>query len=91
MITGIRLYITYVKLKRKTGEKYVGMASALVADDSEESADKVLMRRENAPHHKNKDGFEAGKVDKISTDRNAIRGREQMLYEHFEKESTITS
>ena len=85
------LYITYIKRNLNTGEVYVGMASALVEDESAESIQKVLNRRENAPHHKNKEGFERGDVDKVSTNKDAIRGREQLLYEKFKKDGIITA
>ncbi len=84
MLTLIRLYVTYIKTHPETDEKYVGMASGLVKDDSLESAQKVLDRREQAPHHRNKDGFLPAVLDKHSKNRNAIRGREQMLKAHFD-------
>jgi len=87
----IRLYVTYIKTNLETGEVYVGMASALVEDDSEESAEKVLARREKAPHHKNKEGFGEADLESISTNRDAIRGREQLLYEKFKKDGIITA
>jgi len=87
----IRLYVTYIKTHPETGEVYVGMASALVEDDSQESAEKVLARREKAPHHKNKEGFSAADLESISTNRDAIWGREQLLYEKFKKDGIITA
>ena len=89
MITLIfRLYVTYLKKNPETGEIYVGVASALVENTGEKSIQKVLSRRENAPHHKNKEGFSRAEADRVSTDRAAIRGREQMLFEHFQKQGT---
>jgi len=91
MLILIRIYLTYIKTNYQTGEKYIGITSMLVEDDSLESAEKALNRREKAPHHKNKEGFLRGIIDKISTNRNAIRGREQLLYEKFKKEGIITA
>ena len=86
MLTLIRLYITHIKIHPLTGEHYVGMASGLAKDDSRISAEKVLKRREQAPHHRNKDGFGEADIDKISKNRKAIKGREQMLKDHFDSQ-----
>jgi hypothetical protein len=91
MFTAIRLFITYVKRHPETGELYVGMSSGEVDGISQEEAERVLKRREAAPHHKNKDGFLPGDVDRYSTDYEAIRGREQMLKESFAKNGSGTN
>ena len=85
MITLFRLYITYTKRHPFTGKIYVGKASALVDAITEKNIEKIRKRRENAPHHRNKDGFSPAIVDKVSTNKSAIRGREQLMYEHFKQ------
>jgi len=91
LILLFRIYITYIKENLQTGEVYVGMASALVDKLDDEAIEKARKRRENAPHHKNKDGFSPAVTDQYSTNKDAIRGREQLLYEKFKKEGIITA
>ncbi|MCB1160613.1 MAG: hypothetical protein H7A25_26065 [Leptospiraceae bacterium] len=69
-----RLYITYIK-NRGDGKTYSGMASGF------SDANNILKRRESS-HHKNKEGFGKAEIDRISYDKNAIRGREQMLIDY---------
>jgi hypothetical protein len=85
VLTLYRLYITYIKIHPITGDFYVGQASGMVVDNSDDEVDRVLRRRDNAPHHKNKEGFSPAVADKFSTDKEAIRGREQMLHDYYQK------
>jgi hypothetical protein len=89
MLTIFRLYIVYTKLNPLSGKVYVGKASALTNEISESKVERVKMRRENAPHHKNKEGFEQALVVKITTDGDAARGYEQLLYEKHKNEGKI--
>jgi len=82
----IRLFITYIKENRKTGEIYAGRASGKFTGNEERDAVKIMKKRD-ASHHKNKEGYELGQIDKISTNGDAIRGREQMLIDKLKEES----
>jgi len=75
---GIRLFITYIKENSKTGELYVGRASGLVDNANNEAADIVRKKRDSS-HHRNKNGFGESVIDRISTNSDAIRGREDLL------------
>ncbi len=74
----LRLFITYIKENSNSGELYIGRASGQVNGIDEEAADKIRKRRNNN-HHRNKDNFGKAVIDRISTDYNAIRGREDMM------------
>jgi len=74
----LRLFITYIKENSESGEIYIGRASGLVNNTGEEAADKIRKKR-NSSHHRNKDNFGEAVIDRISTDYNAIRGREDMM------------
>ena len=86
MLTIFRLYIIYTKTNRQTGNVYVGRASGLVSAISEKMVEWIRRRRENAPHHKNKEGFQQAVTVNFTTDYEAARGYEQLLYEKFNKE-----
>ncbi|HRG45726.1 MAG TPA: hypothetical protein PLX69_06555 [Leptospiraceae bacterium] len=78
-----RLYITYTKRNQETEEVYSGRASGETDTSSfVDSLRKILAKRDSS-HHKNKEGYEKAELDKFSFDGDAIRGREQMLIEHF--------
>ena len=69
-----KLYITYTKVNKKTGEVYSGRTSG------KGEPGKILNTRD-AKHHKNDDDFGKAQIDKVSTNKDAIRGREQQLIE----------
>ena len=71
-----RIFLTYTKKNRDTGEVYSGRASGT------DSARNILSKRDSS-HHKNKDNFEDARIDKVATDGDAIRGREQLLIENY--------
>lgn len=81
----IRLFITYLKRNENTGDIYAGHASGWAKNESPIEAEKIMKRRESS-HHKSKDGFSAGNIDKFSKNKEAIIGREQLLIEKFRKE-----
>ncbi len=74
----IQIFISYLKKNSKTGKVYSGKTSGWVSELNEKTARNVLDKRDKN-HHKNKDDFGKAQVDKVSTDSDAIRGREQML------------
>jgi hypothetical protein len=78
-----RLFVTYTKSNSDTGEVYSGLASDEIDESlsQKEMARKILNKRDSG-HHKNKEGFLPPQVDKISTDYDAMRGREQNLIEY---------
>ncbi|KEZ48577.1 hypothetical protein AZ46_0216830 [Metabacillus indicus LMG 22858] len=67
-------YQTYTKKNKKTGEVYTGRTSGRGTP-----LQNVTNRDRN--HHMNKEGFGAAVLDKSSKNKNAIRGREQLLIE----------
>ena len=75
---GVRLFITYYKENKKAGKVYFGRASALVDGLNLKNANYVKKRRDSS-HQKNKEGYAGADIDKISTNYDAIRGREDML------------
>ena len=84
----LRLFITYIKRNEDTGQFYAGHASGNTETESPITALKILKRRDSS-HHKSKDGFGAANIDKISTNKDAILGREQLLIEHFKNQEVI--
>ena len=78
----IRLFITYLKKNTQTNEYYAGKASGDFSGNELKDALKIMKKRDSS-HHKNKEGFELGEIDKTSINEDAIRGREQMLIEHL--------
>lgn len=69
-----KTYVTYTKVNPKTGEVYSGRASGYGTPEE------VVANRDRN-HHMNEKGFEKAKLDKSSTNPDAIRGREQQLIE----------
>lgn len=69
-----KLYVTYTKTNKKTGEVYSGRTSG-----TGEPAD--ILKNRDGSHHKNADGFGPAELDKVSENKDAIRGREQQLIE----------
>lgn len=80
----IRWFITYIKENKNTGEEYAGHASGLVDENlNKQQAAQRIMRKRDSNHHKK--AFGRGKIDKISTNKDAIIGREQLLINEFRK------
>ncbi len=77
----LKLFITYLKQNHETNEVYSGRASGIYTGDKDIDAVKIMKKRDSS-HHKNKDGFDVGFIDKISFDSDAIRGREQNLIDN---------
>ena len=69
-----KVYVTYTKVNPKTGEVYSGRASGYGTPEE------VVTNRDRN-HHMNEKGFEKAKLDRFSTNSDAIRGREQQLIE----------
>ena len=67
-----KLYVTYTKKNPVTGEVYSGRTSGY-GDPR-----KIVAKRDSG-HHMNKKGFGEAQIDRVSTDPDAIRGREQYL------------
>jgi hypothetical protein len=76
-----KIYLTYIKKNNEADEVYSGMASGNW-DGKSEGLSKVLEKRDSS-HHKNADNFGPAILDQFSEDKDAIRGREQMLIEHY--------
>ena len=66
-----RLYVTYTKVNRD-GVVYSGRASGFGKPEA-------ILRRRDSSHHKNRDGFGPARIDRVSDNKDAIRGREQQL------------
>jgi hypothetical protein len=69
---GKKIYLTYTKTNAKTGEVYSGRTSG-VGDPND------ILKKRDGSHHKTKDGFGDAEIDEVSTNKDAIRGREQQL------------
>jgi RHS repeat-associated protein len=69
---GEKTHQTYTKTNKETKETYSGRTSG-----NKTPRENVAAR--DAKHHKDKDGFGPAKLDKSSTNKDAIRGREQQL------------
>ncbi len=82
----IRFYATYTKRHSITNKVYVGRTSGWTKVVDWFAARKIVKKREQN-HHKNKDGYLEAEVDKYSTDKNAIRGREQQLIDAYKAEN----
>lgn len=80
----IRLFLTYFKRNPETGKVYAGRASGEFTGNKAKDALRIMRKRDSS-HHKNKDGFDVGEIEKISLDGDAIRGREQMLIDHLKE------
>lgn len=76
-----KIFLTYIKKQNDGDEVYSGMASG-DWDGLSEGLSKVLEKRDSN-HHKNEDNFGPAMLDEFSDDKNAIRGREQMLIDHY--------
>jgi RHS repeat-associated protein len=69
---GKKTYQTYTKINPDTGKVYSGRTSGIGMPE-----ENVLAR--DASHHKNVEGYGPAQLDKSSSNRDAIRGREQQL------------
>jgi RHS repeat-associated protein len=69
-----KTFQTYTKTNNETGIVYSGRTSG-------KSTPKQNVKTRDAKHHMNDKGFGKAKLDKSSTNKNAIRGREQQLIE----------
>ncbi|MGJ3234668.1 RHS repeat-associated core domain-containing protein [Marivirga sp.] len=69
-----KTYQTYTKTNSKTGEVYTGRTSG-----TKTPRENVANRDKS--HHMKNEGFGRAKLDKSSTNKSAIRGREQQLIE----------
>lgn len=77
-----KTYQTYTKYNPATNETYSGRTSGTGSP-----IDNVAKR--DANHHMNDQGFGPAKLDKTSDNYEAIRGREQMLIEHYGKAKSV--
>ena len=82
-----KLYATYRKRHLDTGKVYVGRTSGRVKFVGFLTGVKIVDKRDQH-HHKNKDGYGKTVIDKFSTDKEAIRGREQQLIEQYKNKGT---
>ncbi|MCX2684299.1 hypothetical protein OO306_01880 [Pseudomonas sp. DCB_AW] len=71
-----KTYQTYTKTNSATGEVYTGRTSGKGS-----AFENIAARDSN--HHKNSENFGPARLDKSSTDAQAIRGREQMMIERY--------
>jgi hypothetical protein len=80
-----QVYVTYTKVNEETGEVYSGRASMRVSTGTpltRDLAQRVLNCRERG-HHMNLRGHGPAKLDRMTKNYFAIRGREQQLINHF--------
>jgi RHS repeat-associated protein len=71
-----RTYETYTKYNPETGKTYPGRTSGTGTPEQN-------VARRDASHSLNKEGYLPAKLDKTSSEYDPIRGREQMLIEHY--------
>ena len=70
----IKTYQTYKKTHPKTGKVYVGRTSGT-------NSPIANIKKRDSEHHRSQDGFGRAKIDKTSSNKDAIRGREQQEIE----------
>jgi len=73
-----RTYQTYIKVNPTTGQVYAGRTSGERDPDAN-------VKRRNASHAYNAKGYDVGVLDKTSSSKEAIRGREQQLIEYYRR------
>ncbi|WP_010304026.1 hypothetical protein [Candidatus Odyssella thessalonicensis] len=78
----VKFYFTYTKYKPKTGQTYSGRGSGVGDPNNPYDVQRALERRD-ARHHKNAEGYGRAKLDKVSTNPDSIRGREQIQMDSF--------
>lgn len=81
----ITIFLTYLKYGTDSNKIYAGRASGKVEKITTKSVLRILRKRDSG-HHKNKDGYNKAVLDKYSTEKEAIRGREQILIDYNEAE-----
>lgn len=74
-----KTYQTYKKVHPKTGKVYVGRTSGT-------KSPKENIEKRDSNHHRNSNGFDRAKMDKSSSNKDAIRGREQQEIEKHRKD-----
>ena len=67
-----KIHVTYTKTNKTTGEVYSGRASG-------KGSPQDVVKKRDANHHKNSEGYGPAVLDKSSTNSDAIRGQEQYL------------
>jgi len=82
----IIVYLTYFKINPITGKVYYGRTSGKVKHLNEKEINNILLKRDRY-HQKNKESFEKTNIDKISIDKDAIRGREHQQIQKHKKEN----
>jgi len=82
----IIVHLTYFKVNPFTGKIYYGRTSGKVKTMNITNIIKILNKRDRN-HQKNKDGFTKAQLDKTSTNKDAIRGREHQQIEKHKKEN----
>ena len=71
-----KVYISYLKPHPKAGGKpYYGRTQGVEDVSDPFSMDRIVRQRDRN-HHMNQDGFRRAEIDKVSTNRDAIRGQE---------------
>ncbi|MDR7123088.1 hypothetical protein [Rheinheimera soli] len=70
-------YVTYTRINPKTGQVYAGRTGGYGPPDD------IVYRRSLGQMHLTAEGFRSPTIDQISTDRAAIRGREQQLIDFY--------
>jgi len=70
----LKLFLTYLKRNERNGKVYVGRTSGDAEKNTPEDARKILRKRDTS-HHKTREGYGIARIDKVSDDADAIRGR----------------
>ena len=84
----IWLFVTYYKYNIENNKYYFGRTGGQVDSTDADSALRLVEKRDKY-HHRNEDGFDKAKIDIFSTEKDAIRGREQMqIDKHKENDSS---
>ena len=77
----VRTYQTYTKVNEATGEVYTGRTSGT-------GTPRENIARRDSSHSRNKEGFGPAKLDQSSTNKAAVRGREQQLIDRNRQQGT---
>ncbi|MGB5102218.1 MAG: RHS repeat-associated core domain-containing protein, partial [Steroidobacteraceae bacterium] len=72
-----RLYVTYTRQHRTTGQIYVGRTSGVGDPET------LAANRARGQPHLTSEGFAPPRIDRYSRNRDAIRGREQMVIDYY--------
>ncbi|TAE01930.1 MAG: hypothetical protein EAZ97_02855 [Bacteroidetes bacterium] len=87
----ITIFVSYVKKNLQTGKIYVGRTSGKVKEASISEVNKILRKRDSSHEELKKSGFDPAAPDKVSENYPAIRGREQQLIEHHQKQGNCAN